>query len=254
MRRRKRPLVNWLPVPGVQPNQGNPDIKVNGFTFSIAIINTDAVNGLNTALSPITLDFPGEQRFQAAVAAGVLPSLQDYVKGSAYRLRRIVGKCFAGMNRTPPVDPNTQPPACIFGAGFIVLKVDPSTGVPLEPDLNEYSPLQAVNVSDPWIWRRTWLLGKNDAFGDGSLTDRTFSDFEPNNSNYGGGVADGPHIDQKTARIVGADERLFFVISTHKVPLLTDYTEEGLVVGYLDYRLLGSLINKSSTNRGNSSR
>jgi len=253
MRRRKRPLVNWLPVPGVAPQAGNNDNRVNGFTFALTVPATDAANGgINTAVTPITFDQPGEQRFQAAVAAGVLPSLKDYVQGSGYRLRRIVGKCFAAFSRLA-VQGQTKPPAAVFAAGFIVLKVDPDTGTALDAD-TEYSPLEAKNVEDPWIWRRTWLFGANDHFGDGSETDRTFSDFEPNNSNYGGGVADGAHIDQKTARIIGTDERLFFIISTHKVPLLTDYDNDSLIVGYLDYRLLASIVSRSSTNRGNSSR
>lgn len=262
-RRRRRPTVNWLPVLGVQPDPNNPNDKINGFTFAIVVSRTNlgaaANGGQITAIQALTFDIPGEQRLELNLANTIIPSLRDYVQGSAYRLRRIVGKCWATMDFTSPTQGLTKPPACLFAAGFIVLKVDPVSGAPLDSNPQNYGLLQADNISDPWIWRRVWLFGQNGA-GDNSAVDRSFSKLSGGNigaavnGGYGGGVADGPHIDQKTARVIGPDERLFFVISTKAIPLTTEYDEDGLVVGYLDYRLLGTFMNKIASNRRHSSR
>lgn len=256
MRRRRRPTVNWLPVQGVQPDPNNAFGKVNGTTFALAVFGNPAsgLGGINTAFLPLTFDNPPQQRFLAAtnVNADLRPSLKDYLQGSAYRLRRIVGKCSAAHRSTGNAQ-NTSPPGVIVGAGFIVLKCDPETGDPLNvAQINEYSPLGAQNVEDPWIWRRTWHLGSGSQ-GDGSDTDLLLG-FAPDSTRQFGSVQDGPHIDQKTARIVGLDERLFFIISTKAVALLTVYQQDSLVAGYLDWRLLGSVINRAASNRGNSSR
>lgn len=254
MRKRRRPTVNWLPVQGVQPDPNNAFGKVNGTTFSMLVFGNPAsgLGGINTAFLPLTFDNPPQQRFLAAqnVNANLNPSLRDYLQGSAYRLRRIVGKISASHFSVAQV---TTPPACVFAAGFIVLKCDPETGQPLNAAaINEYSPLGAQNVEDPWIWRRVWHLGSG-SIGDGSDTDRALS-FTPDTTRGFGSAVDGPHVDQKTARVVGLDERLFLLLSTKALSLLTVYAADSLVAGYIDWRLLGSVINRAASNRGHASR
>lgn len=257
MRKRRRPTVNWLPVPGILTDPNNAFGRINGTTFALTVFGqpTAGVGGINTAFLPLTFDAPGQSRFLAAAGAGAqgIVSLKDYLQGSAYRLRRIIGMCSVQHRSTGTPQGPTSPPGCIVGAGFIVLKCDPETGDPLNSaNINEYSPLQAANVEDPWIWRRVWHLGSGSQ-GDGSDTDLLLG-FSPDSSRQFGDVRSGPHIDQKTARIVGLDERLFFIISTKALALLTAYTNDSIVAGYLDWRLLGSVINRAASNRGNSSR
>lgn len=260
-KRRRRPVVNWLPVPGVQvvDSENGFENRINGFTFALGVDPTGpgaATGGIITAFTSLTFDQPGEQRLQklALGPSATFPSLRDFVQGSAYRLRRIVGKVNIGYTSQGDGQ-TTSPPSCVVGVGFIVLKVDPDDGNPLDnTNPQEYSPLSAKNIDDPWIWRRTWLLGKNTlGSGDGSFTDEIFRNFAENTSDYGS-IADGPHIDQKTARLIQSDERLFFVVSTKAVPLTTVYQTGGLVAGYLDYRLLGSIVSRASSNRRNASR
>jgi len=98
-------------------------------------------------------DYPAE----AIRQAGDLPSLADF-EGSAYRLRRIVGKLFIGLDQTITQAPDSRPKNALIGAGFIILKVDENTGAPINPTANSYSPLDNNNLRDPWIWRRTWML------------------------------------------------------------------------------------------------
>jgi len=257
-RRMRRPAVNWLPVPGTALGQGL-EHRINGFPFTLDVPFSDAGGdgGIITAIFTLVRDNPGEQRLLSALGAGVLPSLRDEVQGSGYRLRRIVGKLFLGLQQFDAEEPNRRPTGALCGAGFIVLKVDPETGEPLDAtEPGEYSPLEAFNVPDPWIWRRTWILGNEQAQADvGPSPDAhvVWAQFPHTNAEYGS-VQDGPHIDQKTRRVIGPDERLCFVVSAHRLSLTTDYQATIFLNGYLDYRLLASFNNKVNTNRGRSSR
>lgn len=67
-----------------------------------------------------------------------------------------------------------------------------------------------------------------------------------------GSVADGPHVDQKTARIVSSEERLFLTVSA---TVLTGSGGELVTSAFVntDLRVLASM-RTSSGNRGNASR
>lgn len=244
-RRRRKPKVVWLPNFGA--GFADPQVRqvagVNGFTFAIQTNGTQVV----TAAQSLTFDFDAEQ----FLAANVLPSLSDF-EGKGYRLRRIVGKCFAGADHIQPPQGQTKAPAVLFGAGFIVLRTNPENGQPTAAvNSNAVTPIGVDSTDDPWIWRRVWTFSTG-APGDNSATDNAFGQQVGANSVYGS-VADGPHIDQKTARVIKRDERLFFVISIRQLPLLTNYNNDTLVTGYLDYRLLASM-RLDSGNRRNASR
>lgn len=237
MRKRRRPVVAWLPhilheATGVE---GWID-GVNNVPFTTGTINT--------TIHSLTVDYPQE----SLQAAGQFPSMADF-EASAYRLRRIVGKIFIGINQDLTVDQTTYPTNVLVGAGFMVLRVDP-TGAPLRTTTpNDYSPIHLDATRDPWIWRRTWLL--TNQFGhtvNGSLLG--YSQAPTYNGDYGSAL-DGPHFDQKTARFVSAEERLFFIISS--VNIGDAATTNGTVQWLLDYRLLGSPA-KQMGNRRNASR
>jgi len=74
-----------------------------------------------------------------------------------------------------------------------------------------------------------------------------------------GSVADGPHIDAKTARVIHRSERLFGVLAARRYMGDFDITPETQFTDthvrlLLDYRLLGSLRGTSYGNRGNAAR
>lgn len=255
--KRRRPAVNWLPVPGTALS-ATAEHRLNGFPFTIDVPQDDTGGdgGIITVLFSLVRDNPGEQRLLSSVAAGVLPSLRDEIQGSNYRLRRVVGKLFLACQQDTGVDQNFRPNAALIGAGFIVLKCDPETGEPLDAtEPGEYSPLEAFNIPDPWIWRRTWILGNSlkTTSGASPTAAQVWCEFPHSNAEYGS-VQDGPHIDQKTGRVIGPDERLFFVVSAHRLPHEVDYQLPLFVNGYLDYRLVASFSNRVSSNRGRSSR
>lgn len=106
------------------------------------------------------------------------------------------------------------------------------------------SPSTLANVQDPWVWRRSWDISNSNA---AALTaDPNSAALPPSNVNYGGGIMDGPHVDAKTARIVGPEERLFLDVAIEGINGDSQATP-GAVVLLADLRVLASM----RTNQGN---
>lgn len=101
------------------------------------------------------------------------------------------------------------------------------------------------NSGDPWIWRRSWLMANNGAGGTnfGDIPAQNFGAQYP-------GPLEGPHVDQKTARIVGPEDRLFLNIGVVHM-FTTDVDTSVLVV--TDLRVLASM-RTSIGNRRNATR
>lgn len=206
-------------------------------SVNIPFPSTGDVIGIQTI--DLTWDYPVEEE---VVAGQGIPSLADWA-GSAWRLRRIVGKLFCSA-----VDLQGQGVKEILkvAAGFIVLRVNEDDGTPIKNPI-EYDPGSVGGIRDPWIWRRTWMLQTG---GTGQEADIGWLSQAPVTNMEYGSVADGPHIDQKTNRIVSLEERLFLVISARRTQEVIDH--QCAVDAVLDYRLLGSRMN--ATNRRNASR
>lgn len=254
MRRRSKPRVVWLPTTN---------------TFSV---DAGATSGWNLASVPFSIGASGD--------AGVIEvpivmdgntsdpldptsSLAD-IESSGYRLRRIVGKlyCFVAQGITV-----SQEIICGISAGFIIRRVDGSTGGSLAvaasaaTNFDLIDPAKIDNTMDPWIWRRDWLLSCGPSFvgeeadpptiGTDSLIagrggGANFGKFYP------GGNAEGPHVDQKTARIVGPEERLFLDVSATTIIGLNASANSSLVIIY-NFRVLASM-RSNIGNRRNASR
>jgi len=248
--RRRKPLVQWLPVFGDGGDETNE--AAIGIRTELILSGDPA----ETRVDAVGLTFDYTDSAETAQAAGDdNRTLRDLVAGSAYRLRRIVGKLFASWYNNSGDSIAARPDAIDYAAGFIVVRTD-DNGNPYT-DFEEVHPLSQDSADDPWIWRRRWFFGTLKA-GDtpgGSPAKAWGSSFPLSTATYGS-VADGPHIDQKTARVIGRQERLFFVQAARVFATLNSgtFTQPGGVVSYLDYRLLGSLFSTTKGNRGNTSR
>lgn len=255
--RRRKPRVVWLPTFGHATSAfGEVTGGAAGISGQIQF-DSDAV--IYDAF-PVTFDQsidPALAQTQQPVGGIYVPNLQDLVSGNEYRLRRIVGKIFLSATSDELDDPaeNSALVDCAFG--FIVCKTD-DDGAPTT-DFNEVNPLQQQSMEDPWIWRRRWLLNP---YGNSRTIDVTntalnnpaLNLYPPTNAQYGS-VADGPHIDQKTARIIHHSERLFGVVAVRGFGWGGDLQFAGMQLSYLlDYRLLASLRPGSTGNRRNASR
>jgi len=234
MRKKTKPRVAWLPhtdtatiiFPG--NNRGS-----NVIDFDLDISGgSDPVTGV----VPVVID--GQQDPLASTT-----SLAD-IEDSGYRLRRIVGKCFASY------DQNTDgsPGAILLGAAFIILRISEQNGnVPLAANLDNYNLFDVRQDDSPWIWRREWILSNSTSTA--NLT--SLFDYPHTTAEYGSAV-DGPHIDQKTARIVMSDERLFFVATAMPLTGGAEQVENTCRI-VLTTRVLASM-RTSLGNRRNASR
>lgn len=239
--RRRAPRVVWLP-PDRFNRLGVSGGATTGLQNGLAVFNVDVPGGPGgsaTGLIPLVQDF------QPDITLLTTGTLADYAQ-SAYRLRRVVGKIFVTCTQ---LESQGLPPQVQVTAGLIVLRINPDdpTGQPLVVNQNVYSTQMLQNWTDPWIWRRTWIIGNLPQAG--ATPGSPF--FPESNANYGGGVMDGPHVDAKTARIVGPEERLFLVVTG------TVFSgDEQLVTSVrvvADLRVLASM-RTSQGNRRNASR
>lgn len=236
--RKRKPTVAWLPLLG-QGQGSNRSYIADGLAIAF---NGDIV----TAVHSLVPDYPAE-----SVQNVQVESLADYQE-SGYRLRRVVGKIYVAANQYVGDGQNTYPTNALVGAGLIVLRVDATTGAPLRAATpSYYSPLDRDNTRDPWIWRRTWLVSNSFAVPPGVSVSGNL-EFPRTNAEYGS-AWDGPHIDQKTARKVSAEERLFLVISTQWPQFGTPGTQDGGVVYTYEARYLTSPL-RVMGNRHNASR
>lgn len=247
MRRRTRPRVVWLP----QTNANS--LGTGDQVYQLVVQNNNGVTGARTVTEiPLVLDS------QTGFAVPDV-SLAD-IELSGYRLRRIVGKIWCQMVQSDPSATTDAPAAVIITAGIIVRRADTTTGASLAATVNadQIDPGLIDNSGDPWVWRRSWVLGDNGANtvlgGIPPVIEKLQSMPTQNWGTYGGGIAEGPHVDQKTARVVGPEERLFLDLS---MTILSEAQNPNVnaatCVWFTDLRVLGSMTS-SIGNRNNSSR
>jgi len=239
VRRKTRPRVVWLP---------NTNANSVG-AFGRSVVQRFVVDGVGQTAPgtvivgevPIVIDSQDDPLDPAT-------SLSD-IENSGYRLRRIVGKIAVVADQTS----DTGEPHIWVTAGLIIRRSNPETGDSFAiATANELliDPQGIQNIGDPWIWRRNWMLFNNttiEAQGVGSGPGPT------SNLEYGS-VADGWHVDAKTARIVSSEERLFLDVSIMLVTGGSDGGPNSCNVSVLaDLRCLASM-RTSSGNRRNASR
>lgn len=244
--RKRKPRVVWLPpdpANAVVPNEDTTGWlgTINGGPNQAALEISGSATTVNVEI-PVVIDAPRPET----------ESLSD-IEDSGYRLRRIVGKIFClgdTLDQTSDI--------IVIGiiAGLIVRRTD-QLGVSLASQVglnqNSCSPSERENWQDPWIWRRSWVLANPSLFT--SVAAGLPDNIAWTNFMHGPSAADGPHIDQKTARIIGPEERLFLNLSA--TVLLgggdpqNDETNRTLV--FTELRVLASM-RTSSGNRRNASR
>lgn len=255
--KRRRPRVAWFPTfggariteaesapyPGIDFEQDVNDSKPNGDIFWEA--------------QALTFDTS-----ESAVQAQSDPAdktLKDIVAGNEWRLRRLVGKIFV---YTLPFAKGDAADTLIDAAFGIIVCKTYDDGAPLT-DFSEVNPLSQESMEDPWVWRRRWIFNpagplSNTVPTTGDLSNNfAYTDIPASNIRYGS-VADGPHLDAKSNRIIHRSERLFAVFACRALNPLTEPWNSSFrftrVRAFFDYRILGSLKSSSYGNRGNMSR
>lgn len=270
-RRRRRPKYTWLPPYGHY-------VGSTGETFTEVTLELD-LSGTVTSqvvggIVPCIRDFPQnwDQSFMDPAGPLALESGLSEQIANEYFLKRIVGKVNCALvtdigNTAASSISNSNLPPFKVTAGFFVARVDLNNingPAGTASELQElYSPQSFRAAREPWIWQRSWILGWREylrpglgfasavnvditgiGWSSGPITPVFGSIYPQSNCGYNS-VADGPHIDAKTARRVRQEERLFFSIFAHPWPggstwsLATDQVMTMLID--LDCRYLGSL-------------
>lgn len=203
MVKRRRPRVVWIP-PDRFHRVGTGGLPIDN--VSQTGLGSDFITVPSGAGTSSTQIWAVNGDEQLPGVEGLENSLSD-ITSSAYRLRRVVGKIFCSITQ------NTEPPgggasgSVIVTAGLIVLRVG-ADGLEINPIGEDYSPSRYSGWGDPWIWRRSWILSNFVV----ALTQDTGAAFPEVNTNFPSAL-DGPHVDAKTARIIGPEERLFLVVT-----------------------------------------
>lgn len=239
--RRRKPKVVWLPCTNTFST--DPGLRTTWQVTNGPLDTTAPGNGA-------TLELPVVQDFTDKLPTDAEASLAD-MESTGYRLRRIVGKVYVFLSQPGP---GLSGHSAVVGvtAGLIIRSVATATGASMASAFGQANVDDLDNSMDPWIWRRSWLLGISDTIAAGGLQ---FRDIPAQNfaNQYPGGNSEGPHVDQKTARIVGNEERLFLNVTARTIfnSINPDFTPSLVVMSEL--RALASMrVNQG--NRRNASR
>lgn len=256
--RRRKPRVVWIPQTNKNAIGINSELVYQLQSHTV----TGPTGTFITTEMPLCIDAQMDAENATATIADV--------ESSGYRLRRIVGKIYCQIAQTAAEDAvgSISPVAIICTAGIIVRRADTATG----QSLGELTGPEQINVgaidntTDPWVWRRSWMLTNNFAgdnvsvFGNATTGESLFTVNPGPANNYeslAGGIADGPHVDQKTARILGQEERLYLdftstILGESSDPSPINETP-AFIAFWTDLRVLGS-VRTNSGNRRNASR
>jgi len=249
MRRRRK--YTWFPS-NLSPIRGesvDTRVNLNGITGGLAVDGT--VQGITTLPLCIS-DFVNT----GSNYEGTIVDPLSEVVGQEYVVERIVGKFFAWTHWAPNTT-NSLDASVAVGLGLCVARAEESTdstewpigSQTVQTAVQNYSPLVFENTREPWMFRRTWMLGarnidanKPDQFGS--------SAFPPTTAGYGS-LQDGPHVDVKSVRRVRQDERLWAIIAVERYPfgLEVEPAQEIELRFWFDYRILGQL--RRAKNRSN---
>lgn len=220
----------WFPVLGT--NWGpdpNSDFTYQSVSFSGQSGEVENYRNVGPTQNvfAITRDITQFSDTDTALAG---PSLRDIVEGNSWRLNRIVGQLQVDATEANTAI-NQAWPLVQVAAGFFVARTgdfDESL-----PDLtyDEIDPLNARNAQNPWIWRRTWLLGR-------PLASNVGWSANPSSNQWLSGEV-GSQIDSRVKRNIVREKRLWFVIAAQgwDGQLIANVPPEGITQPYIRFNL-----------------
>lgn len=253
-RRRRRRRGTWFPNLGTLGPNADPDDDDPGLWGQLAIGGEVNPAATSLAILPLTFD---EAREDEELEADT--TLADFL-GSEYVVERILGTIFVARRTTTAV---SRVPAIKVTAGIFVARQEDSTheavgegalpiGTQTASEAREnYSPMTNSTIREPWMWRRSWILGNTALQADNSQTvfqnTQSVHNFPPTNVGYLG-MMTGPYVDVKSKRHVRQDDRLYFIIAGRNLsdnwtaPFNENDTIEEPVQFHFDYRIFGRLV------------
>lgn len=248
MRKKRRNRGTWFPNVGSVTGQPGAVFCGNIMGGIVVPANTSGTFGgpQRVVVAQVVQDAPLDPE-EAGNASGQL----SRIVGQEYILQRIVGSIFVGLNDLGQVE-EPSPRAALVTAGFFVARAEDADAVggqdqPIgfsdastAQQAENYSPQAVDTIREPWIWRRSWVLSIGSQAGNG------FTNFPGANSVYGS-VREGTHIDAKSKRRIGNDDRLWLAIGV--MSLSVNDQVDGSVDVLTDHRVFGTVVrahNKST--------
>lgn len=225
MARRRRARYTWFPQDPTFYAYGEGDFEAATYYWTNLNLENQQGEAQEVLATPIVPD----QTAQDYDTALEDLTLRDYVEGQDYLAKRVVGKVWGSLGQ----DSESRTLSVILAMGLAVLPVNDETNTPIGGE-SDYDPLNVANSMNPWMWRRTWILG--------NLLHPNITHFYPNNLGAYGSVMDGGHVDVKSARRITREQRLFHCCTAR---ILEDQTGAGLnsatVQFGFDLRVLGAM-------------
>lgn len=245
MRRKRRIRYRWLPNIG-QAGTNNQTEEDSAFTSAVYVNAISDGGQTNLLIAPLIHDTPKEGATDSGVLSGTPLA---YLIGNDYILRRVVGKCFISQGARSA---DAQNSAVIHTVGIFIARADdenvgggnttPVGASALVTALQDYGPQHVDVITEPWLWRRSWVLSCLDS--NATIAPQQFGQERYPGTTAGyGSVQDGPHIDAKTIRRVGQDDRLFVAWQARTFPINGggDVGQSHTALMTLDLRFLGRL-------------
>lgn len=249
-RTRRRRRGTWLPNLGTLGPEGIPDDDDQGVFLQLNIAAGEV--DTKTIVVPLTFDLSDEDSDLQDET-----SLSDII-GSEYIIQRIVGSIY--VSRQTAITTNVVADCVKASCGLFVARQTDSTidaNIPIgandATELREsYSPSNVATVREPWMWRRTWLLGNQ---AQAALNSNTIVTINANGANYPptnvgyGNYMNGSGVDVRSKRRVRQDERLWFVAAVRAIngfdwvnPFVNVATANTRTLFHFDYRIFGNLV------------
>lgn len=232
MRRgRRRQRATWFPIlPFTDGDIGRTDDR------RVLGVSPDPGTS-DIAWTPLIPDESGD--IEDASSAGF--TLRDFVEGQTCIIERVVGKITWAVDNTAGAE--YSPRLIVCASALAILPVDELGNVGIPSD--EFDPLRAQNSSQPFYWRRTWLLtNQAQLVGQASRFTTVASNA------FGGSNQTGPHIDTKgVRRAIRREQRLFLIHSVLSADPVGSPTTglSGAAYVHADLRVLGHMTR--STNK-----
>lgn len=236
MRRKRQNRGTWFPVLGslVGGSESEYLTTMDRQAFSVS---TDP-GFANIVANPLIPDETPDVE-----SAGVATTLRDFVEGQTCIIHRIVGKIVWGVGQSQ--NAGYSPNVIVCASGIAVLPVADDTNIPDLPS-DEYDPLRPQNSSQPWLWRRTWILANNAQVNVASAVGFN----HPASNEFFASRDDGPHIDTKgTKRAIRREQRIFLVHNVMNADINADEGTAGYAAVWTDVRVFGQMVrsrNKST--------
>lgn len=246
---RKRRRGTWLPILGTIRNQGEGEepIHVTLRRLSLQVVaGDDGFDNPVSGIVPLTTDEPQEPDEQSTDTHGMGAFINN-----EYIISRIVGQLFVSRDSlaSSPGGIISWPAIHICAGVFVARAADGQSAltdaVPAGWTAAEagrlYSPSETQNIREPWMWRRSWILGlgvTNPTEASETIVS-AFSTFPMNNTLYPN-MSD-HRVDIKSKRRVRLDERLWLVVTAMPVTNALGNAQSFVEVT-ADLRIFGNIV------------